>query len=70
MICSFERSLDDEPPRIRMRVHKIIRDYVPVDPNYDGYVPKPIEGDLVRGPNRPWMSQMDRLSQLSDLQFD
>jgi heat shock protein 1/8 len=30
MICSFERSLDDEPPRIRMRVHEIIRDYVAI----------------------------------------
>jgi hypothetical protein len=67
MVCSFERAPKIGAPKIHIRVHKILHGFVPTNPDYDGYVPKPVEGDLLPGPNRPWMTQMDEFDQLPDL---
>jgi hypothetical protein len=67
MVCSFERAPKIGAPKFHIRVHKTLREFVPTNPDYDGYVPKPVEGGLLPGSNRPWMTQMDEFDQLPDL---
>jgi hypothetical protein len=48
MLFRFERAPDEGYPRCYVRVLDIIKPIKPVDVDYDGHIPLPIKGELLR----------------------
>ncbi|GBE88081.1 hypothetical protein SCP_1203100 [Sparassis crispa] len=51
--CRFERT-DDKPPRLSLRILKILEPVKCVDPSYDGWVSMPREGELHVRDHQVW----------------
>ncbi|KAL6298077.1 hypothetical protein BKA93DRAFT_812686 [Sparassis latifolia] len=51
--CRFERT-DDNPPRLSLRIPKILEPVKCIDPSYDGWVSMPREGELHVRDHQVW----------------
>jgi hypothetical protein len=48
IVYTFERASGGGPPRCNIRVLEIVKSIRPIFADYDGHVPLPVEGELLR----------------------